>query len=142
MPIALPRATDNPVTARLRAVRHVLAIVLLALLPLQFGWAAVASYCKHETENAGHFGHHEHQHHGDAADNAERSVDGDAAGDGSTGAVDADCGHCHGVGSVMPLLQRALPELPVPAPPGTYANEAGGAQAPDRPERPKWLPLA
>jgi len=30
-------------------VRRILAILLLAVLPFQFSWAAVASYCGHET---------------------------------------------------------------------------------------------
>ena len=44
-------------------MRKWLAIVLLVFLPLQFSWAAVASYCQHETGAAAkHFGHHAHQH--------------------------------------------------------------------------------
>ena len=36
---------------------------MLALLPLQFSWAAVAAYCGHETgQHAEHLGHHEHRH--------------------------------------------------------------------------------
>lgn len=38
-----------------------IAILILALLPLQWSYAAVASYCKHETlpTGQGHLGHHE-----------------------------------------------------------------------------------
>lgn len=37
------------------------AILILVLLPLQWSYAAVASYCKHETlrDGQGHLGHHE-----------------------------------------------------------------------------------
>jgi hypothetical protein len=48
-------------------MRRWLAILMLALLPLQFGWAAVAVYCGHESDpQAQHLGHHEHQHTGQA----------------------------------------------------------------------------
>jgi len=59
----IPYARRTPLTARLRPVRPFLAIFLLALLPLQFSWAAVASYCGHETQaGAEHFGHHDDPH--------------------------------------------------------------------------------
>ena len=127
-------------------MRRVLAIVLLALLPLQFSWAAVASYCEHEAEEMGHFGHHDHQHHADVGGTAEPVVDpgatSDVADDRASGTADADCGHCHGYCSVMLTLQPGLPDVPSTAPPGAAANEAGNAHAPARPERPQWLPLA
>ena len=61
--------------ARLSAVYRFLAIFLLALLPLQFSWADVASYRGHDAQQAavGHFGHHEHQHQNQHA--ADVSVD-------------------------------------------------------------------
>jgi hypothetical protein len=41
-------------------MRRYLIIFLLLLLPFQFSWAAVASYCQHETESSTqHIGHHE-----------------------------------------------------------------------------------
>ena len=44
-------------------MRRWFAILMLALLPLQFSWAAVAAYCGHETgQHAEHLGHHEHRH--------------------------------------------------------------------------------
>ncbi|MCA0175635.1 MAG: hypothetical protein LCH73_05000 [Proteobacteria bacterium] len=44
-------------------------MLLLTLLPLQFGWAAVAPYCAHEASPAAeHVGHHSHQHAGSPAD--------------------------------------------------------------------------
>jgi hypothetical protein len=44
-------------------MRRYLAIFLLVLLPLQYSWAAMASYCEHETSvTAKHPGHHTHDH--------------------------------------------------------------------------------
>lgn len=123
-------------------MRRFLAIVLLAMLPLQFSWAAVASYCEHETQGTGHFGHHEHEHHADAGPNAEPATDADAPGDKAPGAMDLDCGHCHGQCSVMPTLSAKIPGTLSTAPPSASANEASGAHAPARPERPQWLRLA
>ena len=123
-------------------MRRFLAIVLLAMLPLQFSWAAVASYCEHETQGTGHFGHHEHEHHGDAGPHAEPAADADASGDKAPGAMDLDCGHCHGQCSVMPTLSATVPGTLSTAPPSASANEASGAHAPARPERPQWLRLA
>jgi hypothetical protein len=129
------------------SVRRFLAIVLLALLPLQVSWAAVATYCGHdEPAGAAHFGHHEHQHHADASGNAEPVADlgatTDVQGDKAPGAMDLDCGHCHGTFSAMLTLPSALPGVLSTAPPSVTLDEAGGAHAPTRPERPQWLPLA
>ena len=139
--------TQNPVAARLLPVRRILALVLLALLPLQFSWAAVASYCGHEKQaGATHFGHHEHQHRADVGTDVEQAADmdvtADATGDKAPGAMDLDCGHCHGYCSVMLTLTSGVPGALSTAPPSTTLDEAGGAHAPTRPERPQWLPLA
>jgi len=126
-------------------VRRFLAIVLLALLPLQFSWAAVASYCGHEQQaGSTHFGHHEHQQHADAAGGAEPLADAESTPDGdkAPGAMDLDCGHCHGHCSVMLTPLPGLPAALATTPPMTSLDEAGGAHAPTRPERPQWLPLA
>jgi len=123
-------------------VRRFLAIVLLAMLPLQFSWAAVASYCEHEPQGSGHFGHHEHQQHADACADAGLVADEDAQGDKAPGAMDLDCGHCHGQCSVVLTLPARLPGSPSTAPPSAATDDAGGAYAPARPERPQWLPLA
>jgi hypothetical protein len=127
-------------------VRRILVILLLALLPLQFSWAAVASYCGHEEEAATHFGHHEHQHHADTVGNAEPVADldttSDTTGDKLPGAMDLDCGHCHGTCSAMLTLPMGLPGALSTALSSVTLNEAGGAHAPTRPERPQWLPLA
>jgi hypothetical protein len=137
-------------------MRRFLATVLLVLLPLQFSWAAVASYCEHETQGAGHFGHHDHDHAhqagasrdaGPAADltaDASPTLDdtGSADGDKAPGAMDLDCGHCHGTCGAMLIWPLGMPGAPSTAPPSATLDEAGDAHAPTRPERPQWLPLA
>ncbi|MDZ7590846.1 MAG: hypothetical protein U5L05_09170 [Rubrivivax sp.] len=148
-PDRLACADRNPVAAKLLFVRRFLAIFLLALLPIQFSWAAVASYCAHELQaDAAHFGHHEHehQHPGDAGPAidavADAVADTDAQGDSAPGAVDLDCGHCHGTCGVMVTVPPGLPGTLSSVPPSATLDEAGGAHAPTRPERPQWLPLA
>ena len=139
---------ENLVAARLVPVRRLLAIVLLALLPLQFSWAAVAPYCEHEITETGHFGHHlhHHQHHADAssvtAPVADPGAIPEALGDKASAAVGDGCGHCHGYCSVMPTPQAGLPDAPSTARPGGAVSEGGNAHPPSRPERPQWMPLA
>jgi hypothetical protein len=142
-------------------VRRFLAIFLLAMLPLQFSWAAVATYCGHESQaSTGHFGHHDHdhehdhEHHADAGSDAGPAVDagadltsspdevGGANGDKAPSAMDLDCGHCHGTCSAMLTLPMGLPGALSTALPSATIDETGGAHAPTRPERPQWLPLA
>lgn len=141
-------------------MRRYLAIILLALLPLQFSWAAVASYCEHETQDAGHFGHHDHDsdhdhaHHAGASSEAGPAADltADASptpdeavsaeGDQALGAVDPDCGHCHGTCSAMLIWPLGMPGALSAEPPSATLDETGGAHAPTRPERPQWLALA
>jgi hypothetical protein len=128
-------------------VRRFLTILLLALLPLQFSWAAVASYCGHEAQvGVEHFGHHEHQHHADTNEAAglDASPDGASdAGDGKApGAMDLDCGHCHGTCGVILNLSTSVTGVLSTMPPSATLDESGGAHAPTRPERPQWLPLA
>jgi hypothetical protein len=136
-------------------VRRYLAIFLLAMLPLQFSWAAVASYCAHERQaSTGHFGHHDHKHHAHAGSDAGPAADagadltsspGEASGVKGgklPGAMDLDCGHCHGTCSAMLTLPMGLPGALSTALPSVTLDETGGAHAPTRPERPQWLPLA
>ena len=136
-------------------MRRYLAIFLLAMLPLQFSWAAVAAYCVHETQaSTGHFGYHDHEHHvhagsyaGPAADaGADLTSSSDEAGgvkgDKLPGAMDLDCSHCHGTCSAMLTLPIGLPGALSTALPNATLDETGGAHAPTRPERPQWLPLA
>lgn len=78
-------------------MRKWLAIILLVFMPLQSSWAAVASYCQHETGAAArHFGHHDHQHK--AADGKEAAPD-----PANIGSGDPDCASCHaGCSSALP----------------------------------------
>ena len=132
-------------------MRRLLAIVLLVLLPLQFSWAGVAPYCGHEEQaGANHFGHHEHQHPAEIGIDAASDADLDAGSTPTTdvpagklaGAPDLDCGHCHGAGSMILITPAPVASLPLTALRLASIDEAGGAHAPTRPERPQWLPLA
>jgi hypothetical protein len=120
-------------------MRRWLAILLLALLPFQFSWAAVGTYCGYESDAQGqHLGHHEHQRAGHAG------VDktGDPAGkDASTG-NDVDCGQCHGSCCFVPSLAGALMTLPIASYSVTPAESMLRTLAQNPPERPQWLRLA
>ncbi|MDT7838492.1 hypothetical protein [Aquabacterium sp. OR-4] len=151
-------------------MRRWFAILLLALLPLQFSWAAVAAYCSHEATPQGpHIGHHEHHHEhhhelqpdlrldasaGALADAASGSPaashgaasEGTAAGAASDAAtlpgLDLDCGHCHGASAGLPAPAGAwLPGALGSRPPPPVAG-ALPCPAPVPPERPQWPPLA
>jgi hypothetical protein len=83
-------------------MRRWLLLFLLAVIPMQLSWAALASYCQHETvpAKAAHFGHHQHDHQDQAGDR--HGVDlakakGDHAGDDTKSplALDDDCSYCH-----------------------------------------------
>jgi hypothetical protein len=120
-------------------MRRWFAVLLLALVPLQFSWAVVVSYCEHETQAAaGHFGHHEHQHHGEdllVADN-------DAARDDVTGATQSDCGHCHGTCCSMPTLSGGLTPRATALHAVTPVEGRLRTLAPTPPERPQWARFA
>ena len=128
-------------------MRRFIALLLLAMLPLQFSWAAVASYCGHETQaGVEHFGHHAHEHRAVVGSEAEPPADlevtAEVQGDKAHGAMDLDCGHCHGTCTVMLDPTSGVPGQLSTAHPSATLEEAGGAHAPTRPERPQWLHLA
>jgi hypothetical protein len=116
-----------------------LAVLLLALLPLQFSWAAVSAYCGHEADaQAQHLGHHEHPPHADAG-----TADGHDADSGTpAGTGGIDCGHCHA--GVLALTQPpcAVQVLVGTAPPPARAEGRANSLAPPPPERPQWAALA
>ncbi len=123
-------------------MRRWLLIFLVVLLPMQLSWAAVASYCQHEssaTTTTQHVGHHEHQHEADAAftDNSEKSASTTA-----TGAVDVDCGTCH-AGCCTAMLQ-SLNLIMAKLPFETHSISALrlSSQPASLPERPNWADLA
>lgn len=88
-------------------LRRFVLILMLALLPLQWTWAAAASVCQHEEIVAGadgsiaspHFGHHEHKHEA-----------GHEHGQAGKGGVDVDCPSCHAAAPA--LLTLRLEPLP------------------------------
>ena len=117
-------------------MRRLLLFFLLALLPLQFTWAAAAGYCSHEAvPNTAHFGHHAHAHHGDDA--AEKT----GASSAQT-ASDMDCHACHGMSNALYQDTSATPlwaqDMQL-APPVRFSLPT---PSPQRPERPNWRPLA
>lgn len=85
-------------------MRRLIALILLVLVPLHFSWAAMASYCQHETgPSATHVGHHSCKHEVDAAKGASgtTSLDDKGGRQGSqtdaqnSAQPEADCGMCH-----------------------------------------------
>jgi len=118
-------------------VRKWLAIFLLVFMPLQLGWAAVASYCQHETGAAAqHTGHHDHQH---------KAVDGKAASPDPAKAAlgsDPDCAFCH-AGCASAVLSDVAVAAPADAAQNTSDHRAHLTWPPsERLERPQWRALA
>lgn len=114
------------------AMRRLILILLLAMLPLQFAWAGAAAYCQHETgEVAGHFGHHEHVHHGKAK-----------AGD-NTLLADQDCVLCHVIACPSGITVTQGVYVPDS---WTYAYRSSppflSSARSSEPERPNWHRLA
>jgi hypothetical protein len=123
-------------------MRRWLAILMLAFLPIQFSWAAVASYCAYDAgTGASHPGHHEHERHGHATQDADPGGEG-LAGDTGSGTAHADCDHCHGycAGMVEGMVRLDPPAL-ASALPGR-GQRAFTEPLPAQPERPQWASLA
>jgi hypothetical protein len=122
-------------------MRRWLAVFLLVLLPLQFSWAAAASYCQHEQDaRTQHVGHHEHQHAASSPPADIGSDDGvaDDAGRLSATGNHPDCGYCN---FSIAKSFASLSQLP-PTPP-SHVHVASSARAVesvlfDRIERPDW----
>ena len=73
-------------------MRRWFAVILLALLPLQFSWAAVANHCQHQAGAAAdHVGHHDHAGHSHAIKYADPGGKGKADGNVPR-ASNLDCG--------------------------------------------------
>ena len=117
-------------------MRSFFMIFLLVLMPLQLSWAAMASYCQHESGAAAkHFGHHEHQH---------KVVDGkDASPDPiKYGTGDPDCAACH-AGCASALTDSFTFPLVADSSVGTANYRARLTSPPfERLERPQWRALA
>ena len=117
-------------------MRRYLAIFLLVLLPLQFSWAAMASYCEHETSvTAKHPGHHTHDHasvdHQESSKNSPQSA-----------GMDHDCATCH-MGCAAALVNdlnttTAAVSDDNPLHPQVIVSQLSR----ERPERPNWPVLA
>jgi len=118
-------------------MRRWLTILLLVLLPLQFSWAAAASYCQHDGDaSTQHVGHHDHQHQ--VADSSTTGDDTPDAKGKSTG-LDGDCAYCQmSIAKSLSILTVAVlsptASYDVTAVPGLV-----GSPLRDRIERPKWL---
>lgn len=112
-------------------MRRIIFIVLLAILPVQFSWAAASAYCHHESgAGAKHFGHHEHQHKA-GPDGA--SKDKKAS---SSGQADNDCGTCQF--SAAQAIPAATAEIPAPStePQQFACASTYRTRIPSGPERP------
>jgi hypothetical protein len=121
---------------KIRTMKRWMMIFLLFLLPLQFSWAAVASYCQHESEvTANHPGHHSHDHQ--AADQHESSKDGV-----SSAEVHHDCATCHLGCSAALASDLTMPGAATDRDhPFDYRFNPSRALI-ERPERPQWPALA
>jgi hypothetical protein len=117
-------------------MKKFLVIFLLLLLPLQYSWAAVASYCQHEAGvSAKHLGHHSHDYH---------AVDHQEAGKHSsqTGGIDHDCATCH-LGCAAALTGSQTIPTATTAQDNHFVHHANRSQASSEPpERPQWHRLA
>lgn len=124
-------------------MRRWLLILFIAILPLQFSWAAVASYCTHEEPPAQsqHFGHHDHaaHSHGAKADDADAKAKTDG---GSSTAAKVDCSHCHGGCAVTFNLPAGLVPHAVEHTLPTLGDAPCAEHVPAQPERPQWARLA
>ena len=113
-------------------MRRWLVVFILLVLPVQFAWAAAASYCAHETAAAAskHPGHHQHIHQ-DGSDGVNSGDDG-----GGEGVNHTDCASCHaGAAATLPLPAAELATGPREVlreqPPPRYRSHT-----PSGPERP------
>ncbi len=119
-------------------MRRFLLIFLVVMMPLQLSWAAVSSYCQHESGAAAkHFGHHEHQHQ-----QGTKVVGSDPTNAKAFGAVDTDCHFCHAASPVI-LSNEELASSIVAEPLfASWTADASRSNPSPRPERPNWVDLA
>lgn len=118
-------------------MKKYLAILLLLVLPVQSAWAAVDSFCKHETGAAAeHLGHHDHQHKYEGTEPAATD-----SSSGSTGA-NADYDHCHGGTSSVLSATLSVTAHRAATPSSHSLGDLLPPPLADRPERPQWHHLA
>lgn len=121
-------------------MRRFFVTILLCLLPVQISWAVVADY--HAHEQAGDTQHL--AHHADGYGVSAAALDADQP-DSGIDPVKLNVGydHCH-----LVCFIGLLSEAPVAAPVAPTLSAFHGlrqvfsSQILDRPERPKWHPLA
>ncbi len=115
-------------------MKRLFLILLVAMLPLQYVWAAAAAYCDHEMGATQHFGHHSHiPHDGAAADDHDRP-----AKDHKPAKVHADCASCQfGHQATLPAGSlAALPPVRAAWPPSSLLLFT--SYIADGPKRPDW----
>ena len=119
-------------------MRRLLCLFLLIWFPLQMSWAAVASYCQHESNPAAqrHFGHHEHIHldpqHGERpGDKAAK----DKSGGVKKASADNDCTVCH-MSAASPVSETHTPEVASSREWFGHSIEGYASNIPAGPERP------
>lgn len=119
-------------------MRRWLTILLLVMMPLQLGWAALGSYCQHESGNqTKHFGHHVHQHQSQAG-----SEDDDGPDPQGGKNLHGDCNACVSAG-VTPILSDAALFDVNSSSAGKTGFQAHPLSRPSSPpERPAWARLA
>ncbi len=118
-----------------------LLILLIALLPIQFSWAAIGAYCGDEHESFDEHVLHSKTHAQSDVTTADESEP-DSRIIFEAG-YDADCGnHCHGHLTPIPVATVSL----VADGAGTRWIDEHGARRllliQPRPERPQWQTLA
>jgi hypothetical protein len=118
-------------------MRRLFMIFLLVFMPLQLGWAAMASYCQHESGAAAkHFGHHERQHQANAGEHDQSKPK------SSLGTVDADCSFCHACCSTILIDTQCIPLTGTVSQSVMWHRDNSISAFPSRPERPNWGVLA
>ena len=119
-------------------MRRFLLTFLVVMMPLQLSWAAVSSYCQHESGAASkHFGHHEHKHQ-----QASKVGDSDQTNAKAFGTVDADCHFCHACSPVILSNTEVMSSVVMEPLFAMRASEASRSNPSPRPERPNWVALA
>lgn len=119
-------------------MRRFLLIFMVVMMPLQLSWAAVSSYCQHESGAAAkHLGHHEHQHQ-----QADKTGDSDQTKAKKFGTVDADCHFCYAYSPVIFSDTEVISSVVTEPLFATWASEASRSNPSPRPERPNWVALA
>jgi hypothetical protein len=117
-------------------MKKYLAIFLLALLSLQFSWAAVVGYWQHETSvTAKHLGHHTHKHQ--SADHQESSKN-----TSPSTSMDHDCVTCHLCCTAALTTNPNTTTLATTDSHQLFVQSSISQLYKQRPERPKWPLLA